>query len=113
MIYVYQYKIYPTPRQTLELNYWLRVGQYWYKRQLGECFDWWDMNRCNISSCPLVTSIAQVKEKPNCYGQQGQLPSLKRDYQFVKSTSELLDFPHVPANKLQAVCKQIEDTSIS
>ena len=110
MIYVYQYRIYPTPNQSLELNYWLRVGQYWYNRQLGERFDWWDMNRCNINSCPLVTSIAAVKEKPSRYGQQAQLPSLKKDYQFVKSNSELLDFSRVPANTLQAICKQVEDT---
>ena len=110
MIYVYQYKIYPTTNQALELNYWLRVGQYWYNRQLGERFDWWDMNRCKINSCPLVTSIAAVKEKPNRYGQQAQLPSLKKEYQFVRSTSELLDFSRVPANTLQGICKQVEDT---
>ncbi|MGK7956167.1 MAG: RNA-guided endonuclease InsQ/TnpB family protein [Crocosphaera sp.] len=110
MINVYQYKIYPTPTQTLELNYWLRVGQYWYNRQLGERFDWWDMNRCNINSCPLVTSIAALKDKPSRYGQQAQLPSLKKDYQFVKSTSELLDFSRVPANTLQGICQQVEDT---
>ena len=78
MIYVYQYKIYPTINQTLELNYWLRVGQYWYNRQLGERFDWWDMNRCYVDRCPLVTSISSVKGKPSRYGQQAQLPSLKK-----------------------------------
>ena len=110
MIYVYQYRIYPTPNQTLELNYWLRVCRYWYNRQLGERFDWWDNNRCYVDRCPLVTSIAAVKEKPSRYGQSGQLPSLKKDYQFVKSTSELLDFSRVPANTLQAICKQVEDS---
>ena len=110
MIYVYQYKIYPTINQTLELNYWLRVGQYWYNRQLGERFDWWDLNRCYVDRCPLVTSISSVKEKPSRYGQQGQLPSLKKAYQFVESTKELLDFFRVPANTLQAICKQIEDS---
>ena len=110
MIFVYQYRIYPTYQQKIELNYWLRVAQYWYNRQLGERFDWWDMNRCNINSCPLVTSIASVKEKPSRYGQQSQLPALKKDYQFVKSTNEYLDFSRVPANTLQAVCKHVEDT---
>ena len=108
MIYVYQYRIYPTYKQKIELNYWLRVAQYWYNRQLGERFDWWDMNRCNINSCPLVTSIAPVKEQPSRYGQQSQLPTLKKEYQFVKSTNEKLDFSRVPANTLQTVCKQVE-----
>ena len=110
MIYVYQYRIYPTINQTLELNYWLRVGQYWYNRQLGERFDWWDMNRCHVDRCPIITSIASVKDKPSRYSQSGQLPSLKKTYQFVQSTKELLDFSRVPANTLQAVCKQVEES---
>ncbi|MGD2179591.1 RNA-guided endonuclease InsQ/TnpB family protein [Lusitaniella coriacea] len=108
MIYVYQYRLYPTPSQTLELNDWLRVCQYWYNRQLGERFDWWDMNRCYIDRCPLISSVADLKVKPTQYGQQGQLPGLKKDYQFVRSSSELLDFSRVPANTLQAICKQVE-----
>lgn len=108
MIYVYQYRLYPTPSQTLELNDWLRTCQYWYNRQLGERFDWWDMNRCYIDRCPLVSSIADLKVKPEYYGQKRQLPALKKDYQFVRSSGELLDFSRVPANTLQAVCKQVE-----
>ena len=110
MIFVYQYRIYPTYQQKTELNYWLRICRYWYNRQLGERFDWWDMNRCNINSCPLVTSITPVKEKPSRYSQQSQLPALKKEYQFVKITNENLDFSRVPANTLQAVCKHVEDT---
>ncbi|WP_083892464.1 helix-turn-helix domain-containing protein [Pleurocapsa sp. PCC 7319] len=27
------------------LNSWLRICRYWYNRQLGERFDWWERNR--------------------------------------------------------------------
>ncbi|NJK58840.1 MAG: helix-turn-helix domain-containing protein, partial [Pleurocapsa sp. SU_5_0] len=45
MIYNYQYRLKPTTEQKLVLNDWLRICQYWYNRQLGERFDWWEKNR--------------------------------------------------------------------
>ncbi|MFB2981897.1 helix-turn-helix domain-containing protein [Microseira sp. BLCC-F43] len=40
----YQYQFYPDTKQKQQLNYWLRVSRYWYNRQLGDRFDWWEMN---------------------------------------------------------------------
>jgi putative transposase len=52
----YQYHFYPDTKQKLELNHWLRICRYWYNRQLGDRFDWWEMNRTAINACPLITS---------------------------------------------------------
>jgi putative transposase len=38
----YQYQFYPGTQQKLDLNHWLRIGQYWYNRMLGERLDWWE-----------------------------------------------------------------------
>ncbi|XZO00634.1 MAG: helix-turn-helix domain-containing protein [Microcoleus sp.] len=48
----YQYKFYPDTNQKLALNQWLRICRYWYNRQLGDRFDWWEMNRTAINACP-------------------------------------------------------------
>lgn len=75
----YQYQFYPDTNQKLTLNQWLRICRYWYNRQLGDRFDWWEMNRTAINACPLKTSIAAPREKPNYYSQKQQLPILKKD----------------------------------
>jgi putative transposase len=75
----YQYKFYPDTNQKIELNKWLRICRFWYNRQLGDRFDWWEMNRVSVNACPLVSSIAQLREKPNYYSQNKQLPILKKD----------------------------------
>ncbi|XZN97063.1 MAG: helix-turn-helix domain-containing protein [Microcoleus sp.] len=91
----YQYKFYPDTNQKLALNQWLRICRYWYNRQLGDRFDWWEMNRTAINACPLKTSIAAPREKPNYYCQKQQLPILKKDLVKVFHSGELLDFKQV------------------
>ncbi|MEG4292062.1 helix-turn-helix domain-containing protein [Microcoleus sp. C2C3] len=39
----YQDQFYPETNQKLSLNHWLRICRYWYNRQLGSRFDWWEM----------------------------------------------------------------------
>lgn len=104
----YQYRFYPDTNQKLELNQWLRISRYWYNRQLGDRFDWWEMNRTRIDACPLVSSIASVREKPNFYSQKKQLPVLKQDLVKVWHSGELLDFKRVDASVLQEVSKRVE-----
>jgi len=69
----HQYQFYPSTKQKLILNQWLRISRYWYNRQLGERFDWWDMNRTAVNACPLITSISPLTEKPNYYNQKALL----------------------------------------
>lgn len=104
----YQYQFYPDTKQKMELNGWLRISRYWYNRQLGDRFDWWEMNRTRIDACPLVSSIASVREKPNFYSQKKQLPVLKQDLVKVWHSGELLDFKRVDASILQEVSKRVE-----
>ncbi|WP_414581406.1 helix-turn-helix domain-containing protein [Scytonema sp. PCC 10023] len=75
MLLNYQYRAYPNINQKLELNTWLRICRYWYNKQLGDRFDWWENNRnlldaCSIVSCPLP----QLRDNPDFYSQKKQLP---------------------------------------
>jgi putative transposase len=68
----HQYQFYPDIKQKLTLNPWLRICRYWYNRQLGDRFDWWEMNRTTVNGCPLIVSISAGKnqttthKKNNC-----------------------------------------------
>ena len=104
----FQYRFYPDTKQKLELNEWLRISRYWYNRQLGDRFDWWEMNRTHVDACPLVSSIADLRGKPNFYAQKKQLPVLKQDLVKVWHSGELLDFSRVDASVLQEVSKQVD-----
>ncbi|MEM8777587.1 MAG: transposase [Cyanobacteria bacterium P01_G01_bin.49] len=108
MIYNYQYRTYPTTEQKLVLNGWLRICRYWYNRQLGERFDWWERNRSYTDRCPLVCHLPELKEKPEFYGQKKQLPIIKKNLITVDWSGELLDFNSVPSQTLQEVCKRVE-----
>jgi len=104
----YQYQSYPNTNQKISLNQWLRICRYWYNRQLGDRFDWWEMNRTAINACPLKTSIAAPREKPNYYAQKQQLPILKKDLVKVVYSGELLDFKQVDSTVLQDVSKRVD-----
>jgi putative transposase len=104
----YQYQFYPNTNQKLTLNQWLRICRYWYNRQLGDRFDWWDNNRTAVNACPLITSISPPREKPNYYSQKKQLPLLKKDLVKVFHSGELLDFKQVDSTLLQDVSKRVD-----
>ncbi|NJR48082.1 MAG: transposase [Hyellaceae cyanobacterium CSU_1_1] len=108
MIYNYQYRLNPTTEQKLVLNDWLRICQYWYNRQLGERFDWWEQNRSYTDRCLLVCHLPELKDKPEFYGQKKQLPVIKQDLVSVSWSGELLDFNLVPSQTLQEVCKRVK-----
>lgn len=109
MIYTYQYRLLPTTEQKLELNYWLRIARYWYNRQLGDRFNWWERNRCPVNACPLVCHLPELRDRPNYYNQKKYLPDLKKDLVKVGWSGELIDFSRVPANTLQQVCKRADE----
>jgi putative transposase len=109
MRYTYQYKALPPTDQKLELNGWLRICQYWFNKQLGDRFDWWQRNRSAVNACPIfVTSLPVLRDKPNYYSQKKYLPDLKKQPQIVEWSGESLDFSRVPANTLQQVCKRVD-----
>lgn len=108
MLYNYQYRLKPTTEQKLLLNNWLRICQYWYNRQLGERFDWWERNRSYTDRCSLVCHLPELKEQPEFYGQKKQLPIIKQDLVSVSWSGELLDFNSVPSQTLQEVCQRVK-----
>ncbi len=103
----YQYQFYPDTNQKLSLNHWLRICRYWYNRQLGDRFDWWEMNRTTVNACPLIASISAPREKPNYYSQKQQLPVIKKDLVKVFYSGELLDFKQVDSTILQDISKRV------
>ncbi len=104
----YQYQFDPDIKQKLTLNHWLRICRYWYNRQLGDRFDWWEMNRTTVNACPLIVSISAPREKPNYYSQKKQLPILKKDFVKVFHSGDLLDFKQVDSTILQDVSKRVD-----
>jgi putative transposase len=105
----YQYQFYPDTKQKLALNHWLRICRYWYNRQLGDRFDWWEMNRTNVNLCSLVSSsIAPLRDKPNYYNQKALLPLIKKDLVKVFHSGEILDFKQVDSTVLQDVSKRVD-----
>ncbi|MEM9274555.1 MAG: transposase [Cyanobacteria bacterium P01_F01_bin.143] len=108
MLYNYQYRLKPTTEQKLTFNKWLRICRYWYNRQLGERFDWWERNRNYIDRCPLVCHLSQLKDKPNYYNQKKQLPMIKKELVKVEWSGESLNFTSVPSQTLQEVGKRVE-----
>jgi putative transposase len=108
MLLNYQYRAYPNTNQKLEFNYWLRVCRYWYNKQLGDRFNWWENNRNSVNACPLICPLPQLRDHPNLYSQKKQLPIIKEDLIKVAHSGELLDFSRVPSQTLQDVCKRVE-----
>jgi putative transposase len=111
----YQYRLNPTTEQKLVLNDWLRICRYWYNKQLGERFNWWSYNRSDAvipqgKNCQISCTVAlgELKEKPDHYSQKKQLPIIKQDLIKVDWSGELLDFPSVPSQTLQEVCKRVD-----
>ncbi|MEI2579628.1 RNA-guided endonuclease InsQ/TnpB family protein [Scytonema sp. PRP1] len=108
MLLNYQYRAYPDTNQKHQLNSWLRISQYWYNKQLGDRFDWWQNNRSDINSCALTCSLPDLRENPDFYSQKKQLPILKKDLITVQHSGELLDFTSVPSQTLQDVSKRVD-----
>jgi putative transposase len=107
---IYQYQFYPDTNQKLELNYWLRVSRYWYNRQLGERFTWWQNNNQQLKAFPYWKDVfpSLFGNRPNYYNQKLQLPVIKQDLITVVYSGELLDFTRVDSTILQDVCKRVD-----
>jgi putative transposase len=105
----YQYQFYPDTNQKIELNEWLRISRYWYNRQLGERFSWWQNNHLQLKAFPFwKETFSGLFDKPNYYSQKLQLPEMKKDFIKVMHSGELLDFSRVDSTILQNVCKRVD-----
>ncbi|MBW4629653.1 MAG: transposase [Brasilonema octagenarum HA4186-MV1] len=108
MLLNYQYRTYLSTNQKTQLNNWLRISQYWYNKQLGDRFNWYENNRCSIDACSLICSLPELRENPDFYSQKKQLPIIKQDLTVVQHSGELLDFTSVPSQTLQDVSKRVD-----
>jgi putative transposase len=106
----YQYQFYPDTNQKLELNHWLRVSRYWYNRQLGERFTWWQNNSQQLKAFPHWKEVfpSLFGNRPNYYNKKLQLPVIKQDLIKVYHSGELLDFTRIDSTILQDVCKRVD-----
>ena len=95
----YQYKLLPTYEQRCRMNKWLDMLRHQYNYLLADRFDWWEMNRCPVDACPLVCSIAELRDKPEYYGQKRALVSLKQERAWYKD---------VYADVLQDMVKRVD-----
>ncbi|NER30228.1 MAG: transposase [Symploca sp. SIO1C4] len=99
MIIAYQYKLLPTYLQRCRINKWLDMLRHQYNYLLADRFDWWEMNRTPINSCPLTCSVASPREQPEYYGQKRSLVQLKQEREWYKD---------IHAHVLQDMVKRVD-----
>ncbi|MGL5194728.1 MAG: helix-turn-helix domain-containing protein [Chroococcales cyanobacterium] len=77
MLIAYQYRLKPTYQQRCQMERWLDMLRCQYNWMLASRFDWQQMNRTPVNSCPLICSIAEPTEQPDYYSQKRSLVLLK------------------------------------
>jgi putative transposase len=80
----YQYVLLPTTEQKATLERWIDMLRLQYNWLLSERFRWWEENRCDINSCPLICHLPELKDKPDYYSQKRSLVQLKQDRSWYK-----------------------------
>lgn len=99
MITSYQYRLKPTSDQRCQMTHWLDMLRHQYNYLLADRFDWREMNRCSINACPLISSIAELREQPTYYSQKRTLVNLKENRPWYKD---------IHAHVLQDVVKRVD-----
>lgn len=84
MITAHQYKLKLTKQQVAEIERWLDMLRAQYNYLLADRFDWWERNRCDINSCPLVCHLSELRDNPDYYSQKKALPNLKKTHPWYK-----------------------------
>jgi putative transposase len=73
----YQYRLRPTPSQIATMSEWLDLLRRQYNYRLGERFNWYEQNRCDINACPLICHLPELKDQPDFYSQKRDLVNSK------------------------------------
>lgn len=81
----HQYKLLPTAEQKAIMNRWLDMLRHQYNWLLSDRFDWWERNRCDVNSCPLICHLPKLRNNPEYYAQKRSLVPLKQDRPWYKS----------------------------
>ncbi len=74
----YQYRLRPTSVQIASMGEWLDLLRRQYNYRLGERFNWYEQNRCDINACPLICHLSELKDNPDFYSQKRDLLNSKK-----------------------------------
>jgi putative transposase len=97
----YQYRLRLTKQQQSTIDVWIELCRRQYNYRLGERFNWWEQNRCDINSCLLICHLPELKDRPDLYSQ-------KRD--LVNTKQLLSEYKEIPSHTLQDVIARVEKT---
>lgn len=95
----YQYRLRLTTAQQATVDEWLELCRRQYNYRLAERFNWWEQNRCDINTCPLICHLPELKDRPDFYSQ-------KRD--LVNSKKRFPEYKELPSHTLQDVIARVE-----
>lgn len=70
-----------------------------YNYLLSERFNWWERNRNDVNSCPLICHLPELKDNPDYYSQKCALVTLKQERPWYKD---------VHSQVLQDVVKRVK-----
>jgi putative transposase len=73
----HQYRLRPTSNQVAQMSEWLDLLRRQYNYRLGERFNWYEQNRCDINACPLICYLPELKDQPDFYSQKRDLVNSK------------------------------------
>jgi putative transposase len=74
----YQYRLRPSSDQIALMDEWLELLRRQYNYRLGERFNWYEQNRCDINACPLICHLPELKDNPDFYSQKRDLVNSKK-----------------------------------
>ena len=97
----HQYRLRLTKMQQATIDQWIELARRQYNYRLGERFNWYEQNRCDINACPLICHLPELKENPDFYSQ-------KRD--LVNSKKLFPEYKELPSHTLQDVIARVEKT---
>ncbi len=95
----YQYRLRLSRPQQATIDQWLELARRQYNYRLGERFNWWEQNRCDVNACPLICHLPELKERPGFCSQ-------KRD--LVNSKKLFPEYKELPSHTLQDVVARVE-----
>jgi len=81
----HQYKLLPTTEQKAIMDKWRNMLRAQYNWLLADRFDWWERNRCDVNSCPLICHLPELRNNPEFYSQKRNLVPLKGSRPWYKS----------------------------
>jgi putative transposase len=97
----YQYRLRLTKQQQSTIDLWMELCRRQYNYRLGERFNWWEQNRCDVNSCPLICHLPTLKDRPDFYSQKRDLVNTKKLF---------TEYQDLPSHTLQDVIARVEKT---